>query len=52
MLGIPCFALRDNTERPVTITEGTNQLVLDMSAIPDKLSMSVALAKGGPGVRP
>jgi UDP-N-acetylglucosamine 2-epimerase (non-hydrolysing) len=23
-LGIPCFTLRDNTERPVTVTEGTN----------------------------
>lgn len=28
-LGIPCFTLRDNTERPVTVTEGTNQLVRD-----------------------
>jgi len=26
-LGIPCLTLRDNTERPVTITEGTNTLV-------------------------
>ena len=26
-LGIPCLTLRDNTERPVTISEGTNQLV-------------------------
>jgi UDP-N-acetylglucosamine 2-epimerase (non-hydrolysing) len=34
VLGIPCFTLRDNTERPVTITEGTNQLVLDMATIP------------------
>jgi UDP-N-acetylglucosamine 2-epimerase (non-hydrolysing) len=25
-LGIPCFTLRANTERPVTITQGTNQL--------------------------
>lgn len=25
-LGIPCLTLRDNTERPVTITEGTNVL--------------------------
>ena len=26
-LGIPCLTLRDNTERPVTVTEGTNRLV-------------------------
>jgi len=26
-LGIPCATLRENTERPVTITEGTNRLI-------------------------
>jgi UDP-N-acetylglucosamine 2-epimerase (non-hydrolysing) len=26
-LGVPCFTLRDNTERPVTIREGTNTLL-------------------------
>lgn len=26
-LGVPCITLRDNTERPVTVTEGTNLLV-------------------------
>lgn len=26
-LGIPCFTLRDTTERPVTVTMGSNQLV-------------------------
>jgi UDP-N-acetylglucosamine 2-epimerase (non-hydrolysing) len=26
-LGIPCFTLRENTERPITIAEGTNRLV-------------------------
>jgi len=26
-LGIPCLTLRENTERPVTVVEGTNRLV-------------------------
>jgi UDP-N-acetylglucosamine 2-epimerase (non-hydrolysing) len=26
-LGIPCLTLRGNTERPITVTEGTNRLV-------------------------
>jgi UDP-N-acetylglucosamine 2-epimerase (non-hydrolysing) len=26
-LGIPCFTLRDNTERPVTVDQGTNTLL-------------------------
>lgn len=26
MLGVPCFTLRPNTERPITITHGTNRL--------------------------
>jgi UDP-N-acetylglucosamine 2-epimerase (non-hydrolysing) len=26
-LGVPCFTLRDNTERPVTIRAGTNTLL-------------------------
>jgi UDP-N-acetylglucosamine 2-epimerase (non-hydrolysing) len=28
-LGVPCFTLRRNTERPVTITQGTNTLLGD-----------------------
>ena len=40
-LGIPCFTLRDNTERPITISAGTNTLLgLDPAAIagiPDAL---------------
>jgi UDP-N-acetylglucosamine 2-epimerase (non-hydrolysing) len=26
-LGVPCLTMRENTERPITITEGTNRLV-------------------------
>ena len=32
-LGIPCLTLRENTERPITITEGTNQLITDLSTL-------------------
>jgi len=33
-LGIPCLTLRENTERPITVTEGSNRLVkpADLSA--------------------
>jgi UDP-N-acetylglucosamine 2-epimerase (non-hydrolysing) len=42
-LGIPCFTLRDNTERPVTIRAGTNTLLgLDPAAI---ASIPAALAE-------
>lgn len=33
-LGIPCLTLRENTERPITITEGTNRLVDFPSLLP------------------
>jgi len=33
-LGVPCLTLRDNTERPVTVTQGTNEIVgLDSAKI-------------------
>jgi UDP-N-acetylglucosamine 2-epimerase (non-hydrolysing) len=27
ILGVPCLTFRENTERPITVSEGTNQLV-------------------------
>ena len=42
-LGIPCLTLRENTERPVTISEGTNQLVT-----PETLPLELERALGGP----
>jgi UDP-N-acetylglucosamine 2-epimerase (non-hydrolysing) len=34
VLGVPCLTLRENTERPVTITQGTNTLV---GTAPDRI---------------
>ena len=46
-LGIPCLTLRDNTERPITITAGTNRLVK-----PAELAACVSEALSAPGRRP
>ncbi|HEX2721474.1 MAG TPA: UDP-N-acetylglucosamine 2-epimerase (non-hydrolyzing) [Gemmatimonadaceae bacterium] len=39
-LGIPCFTLRDNTERPITISEGTNTLVTDLGTLSELVRAS------------
>jgi UDP-N-acetylglucosamine 2-epimerase (non-hydrolysing) len=45
-LGVPCFTLRDNTERPVTVRAGTNTLLgLDPARIADILPV-LARANG------
>jgi len=41
-LGIPCLTLRDTTERPVTVTQGSNRLVP-----PDRLLEHVARVAAG-----
>lgn len=40
-LGIPCITLRDNTERPITVSEGTNQLA-DASSAPAQLRAALS----------
>ncbi len=45
-LGVPCFTIRENTERPITITEGTNTLV---GVDPAKIVAAVAEALAGRG---
>jgi len=38
VMGVPCVTLRDSTERPETVTEGTNELVgTDAKAVKDAL---------------
>jgi UDP-N-acetylglucosamine 2-epimerase (non-hydrolysing) len=50
-LGIPCLTLRENTERPVTVTDGTNQIVgTDTQAI--LAGVERALAPGRTPRRP
>jgi UDP-N-acetylglucosamine 2-epimerase (non-hydrolysing) len=50
-LGVPCVTLRDNTERPVTVTEGTNILAgTEPAAI--VAAARAALADGRKGRRP
>jgi len=51
-LGIPCFTIRDNTERPVTVTEGTNILVGQNCAGLTRRIHEVLLGKGKVGRRP
>ncbi|GII53801.1 UDP-N-acetyl glucosamine 2-epimerase [Planotetraspora thailandica] len=43
MLGIPCLTIRPNTERPITVTHGTNRLVTPASL---PAAASKALADG------
>ncbi|MEN8148917.1 MAG: UDP-N-acetylglucosamine 2-epimerase (non-hydrolyzing) [Planctomycetota bacterium] len=50
VLGVPCLTLRDNTERPITVDEGTNRLVgLDSGRI--LRAYAEIEAEGGGGVR-
>jgi UDP-N-acetylglucosamine 2-epimerase (non-hydrolysing) len=48
-LGIPCFTLRDNTERPVTIRAGTNTL---LGLAPGRIAEIPDLVAGAAGDRP
>ena len=48
-LGIPCFTLRDNTERPVTVRAGTNTL---LGLRPERIAEIPALLDEAPKERP
>ncbi len=44
-LGIPCLTLRPNTERPITVTQGTNRLI-EIGAL--ETQVSACLGNDGP----
>jgi UDP-N-acetylglucosamine 2-epimerase (non-hydrolysing) len=51
-LGIPCFTLRDNTERPITLSAGTNTLLgLDPAAI-GQIPLALAQQRAKPAEPP
>jgi UDP-N-acetylglucosamine 2-epimerase (non-hydrolysing) len=45
-LAVPCFTLRDNTERPVTVTHGTNTLLGADPAAIDRVQPAVPAPAG------
>ena len=49
ILGVPCLTLRQNTERPITISEGTNELV---GVEPAKILAAAVAALGRPRPEP
>lgn len=51
-LGVPCLTLRENTERPITIEEGTNVLVGTDPALIEKSASQILDGAGKKGQRP
>jgi UDP-N-acetylglucosamine 2-epimerase (non-hydrolysing) len=49
-LGIPCLTCRDTTERPITISEGTNRLVpiADIGMVVEKVLASDGVTANSP----
>ena len=51
-LGVPCVTLRESTERPITVLEGTNQLApwpLSPDGLVGSFESAVARGRGSPG---
>ena len=48
VLQVPCLTLRENTERPVTVEQGTNRLIgVDPAAIVDAAKQTLAAPASG-----
>jgi UDP-N-acetylglucosamine 2-epimerase (non-hydrolysing) len=45
-LGVPCLTLRENTERPITVSEGTNEVV---GTDPERIVAAALRALASPG---
>ena len=48
-LGVPCLTVRENTERPITVTEGTNRLAPDPGEL---AALALTLRPNGAARRP
>jgi UDP-N-acetylglucosamine 2-epimerase (non-hydrolysing) len=48
-LGIPCITLRENTERPITVTEGTNTIVGCDPVLIEKTALESLCGQGKAG---
>ena len=52
VLGVPCLTLRENTERPITVSEGTNTLIgSDTARLAEEVS-NILAGRGKRGRRP
>jgi UDP-N-acetylglucosamine 2-epimerase (non-hydrolysing) len=51
-LGVPCLTLRENTERPVTVTKGTNHIVGQDPAKILSAATEILSGRGKIGQRP
>ena len=52
-LGVPCITVRDSTERPVTVTSGTNRVIgRDPERLREELQSVLAGVRFGPAGRP